>query len=186
MLPHQLRSHVRWCSTEDLQLLRIGAKSRKAKVNDLNHVGFILYQNIVKLHITVRNSSGVQEIKSFSDLPEEFSAYRFFNLSVCTLLFHILVQRDPLNIIRHDANLLGSFYQIMHLYDMWVVNLFQSHYLTLHSFSFHGIVQLRLLVDFYCVFPHVDFVVAHMYDGVCPLADGFAYLVVFHDASRDG
>jgi hypothetical protein len=74
MLPYQLWGHVRRCSTENLQLLRIGAKCRKTKVNDLDHVGFILYQNIVKLHITVCNSSGVQELKSFSDLPKEFSA----------------------------------------------------------------------------------------------------------------
>jgi len=186
MLPHQLWGHVRWCSTENLQLLRIRAECRKTKVNDLDHVGFILYQNIVKLHITMCNSSGVQKIKSFSDLPEEFPAYRLFNLSVCTLLFHVLMQGNALNVIRHDANLLGRFYQIMHLNDMRMVNLFQSHYFTLHCFSFHRVIQFRFLVDFNSVFSHVNFVVAHMYDGVCPLTDGFANLVVFHDPGRYG
>lgn len=142
MLPHQLWGHVRWRSAEDLQLLRIGAECRKPKVNDLDHVRFILYQNIVQLYITVGNSSGVQEVKSFCDLPEELSANWLFDLSVGTLLFHVLMQRNALNIIRDDANLFRSFYQIMHLYDMWVINLLQRHYLALHRFSFHGIVQL--------------------------------------------
>jgi len=137
VLPHQLWGHVRWRSAENLKLLRIGAKCCKSEVNDLNHIGFIFYQNIVELYITVCNSSCVQKIESFCNLSEEFSANRFFNLSVGTLLFHVLMQRNALNVICDDADLLGSFYQIVHLYDMWVVNLLQRHYLSLNSFSFH-------------------------------------------------
>ena len=106
MLPHQLWSHVGWRSAEDLELLRIGAKCRKSKVDDLDHVRFILYQNIVQLDITVSDSSRVQEIERFCDLPEELTTNRLFDLSVGALLLHVLMQRNALNIICHDANLL--------------------------------------------------------------------------------
>jgi len=43
VLPHQLWRHVGWRSAEDLKLLRIGAKGREAKVDHLDHVGFIFY-----------------------------------------------------------------------------------------------------------------------------------------------
>lgn len=74
MLPDQLWSHVRRRSTEDLQLLRIGAKGRKSEVNDFDHICFILYQDIVELDITVCYTSGVQELESLRDLPEKLSA----------------------------------------------------------------------------------------------------------------
>ena len=96
------------------------------------------------------------------------------------------MKRNSLDIISDDAYLLRCLYQIMHFYYMRMINLLKRHYLSLHSFSFHWIIQFRFLVDFDCVLSHVDFMIANVHDSVRSLADGLSYLIVFHDASRDG
>lgn len=92
MLADQLWSHVRWGSTEDLLLLAILAESCKSEVNDLDHVGLVLDENVVELHVSVRDTSHMQIVKCLCDLFEEATADTLLDLPVRALLLHVLVK----------------------------------------------------------------------------------------------
>ena len=117
-------------------------------------------------------------IERVYNLLEKLTTYIFFYLSVGALLFHILMKRYSRNIVCNYAYLLTSFYQIIHFDNMRVVNFLQSHNFPLNCFSFHTIVQLRLLIYFNSKLAHVHFVITSVHCCVCSLADGFADLVV--------
>ena len=42
-----LWGHIRWGATENLQLLSVRAEDREAKVDDLDYVSLLLYQDVV-------------------------------------------------------------------------------------------------------------------------------------------
>lgn len=67
------------------------AESREPKVNYFDHVCFVLDENVVKLHISVRDSSHVEIVKALRDLLEEAAAYILLDLPVGALLLHVLV-----------------------------------------------------------------------------------------------
>ena len=155
MFTHQFRSHIRWRPTKYFELLLIRTKGCKPKINNFDHIRLVFYENIVKLNVPMSNSSGMQEVKCFYDLFEKLPTNRLFHLSVGALLLHVLMQRYALDVICDDADLFGCFYQIMHLYNMWVIYFLQCHYFTLNSFSFHRVIEFCFLVDFDCIFAHV-------------------------------
>jgi len=183
-LPHQLRSHVRWSSTEDLELLAILAKSSKAKVYNFDHVGSFLDENIIKLDISMGNSFTVEVVECLCNLLEEPPASSFLNLSVGTLLLDILMEADSPDVICHDADFLLSFYKVVHFDDVGVVDLLQSHDLALHCFSLHAVIQFWSLVYLYGILSHRSLVVANVYSCVGSLADWFTYLVVLQLTSE--
>ena len=82
-------------------------------------------------------SSMVKVVKRFCDLLEEPPANSLLDLSICALLLDILVKRNALNVISDNTYLLACFYQIIHFNYVRMVDLLQSHDLTLNCFSFH-------------------------------------------------
>lgn len=92
MLANQLRSHIRWRSTENLLLLPILAESSKPEVNDLDHVGLVLDEYVVKFDVSVRNATQMEVVEGLSNLLEEAPANILLDLSISTLLLNILVK----------------------------------------------------------------------------------------------
>ena len=88
------------------------------------------------------------------------------------------MQRDALDVVCYNANLLRSFNQVIHFYNVRVVNLLQGHDFPLYSLSFHRVIQFGLLIDFNRKLPHVHFMVASIHNGICSLANGLSNLVV--------
>lgn len=129
------------------------------------------------------NSSRMQIVKSFYNLPKKLSANWFLYLSVSALLFHVLMKRNSLDHVSYDADLLSCFDQIVHFDDMWMVNFLKGHYFTLNGFSLHGVVELGFLVNFNSKFSHVNFVITDVHDSVRSLTDWFADLIIFKNAS---
>lgn len=183
MFTDQLWSHIGWRSTKDFELLLVGTKGGKTKIYNFDHVSLVFYKNIVKLNVPMSNSSCVQIVKCFYDLSEKLPANRLFHLSICALLLDVLMKRYTLNIIRNDADLFSRFYQIVHLYDVWVVYFLQGHYFSLDGFSFHRVVEFCFLVDFDRIFPHIYFMVANIHDSVCSLTNRLTDLIVFQNSS---
>lgn len=186
MLPYQLWCHIRGSPAEDLLLLAILAESREPKVNYFDHVCFVLDENVVKLHISVCDSSHVEIVEAFRDLLEEAAAYILFDLSVGALLLHVLVERNALDEIGDDANLLARLDQVVHTDDIGVIYALQGHYLALDRLSFHAVVQLCLLVNLDRVLFHGRLMVANVNDGVGTLANWFPDLVVIQMAVPRG
>jgi hypothetical protein len=96
-------------------------------------------------------------------------------------LLDILVQRDALNEVSHDANLLARFDEIIHFDDVWMVDLLEGHDFALNCLPLHRVVQLDLLIYLNCILAHVLLVVAHIHRCISSLTDGLANLVVVED-----
>jgi hypothetical protein len=72
----------------------------------------------------------------------------------------------------------------MHSDDVWMVNLFQSHYFSLNCFSLHTVVQFRLLIYFNSIFLLRSFIITTINHCISTLSDWFAYTVTFKSTSR--
>lgn len=68
------------------------------------------------------DSLGMKVVESLDNLFEEASACALFDHPVGALLLHILVKRNPLDVVCHDTNLLACFDEIVHFDDVWVVD----------------------------------------------------------------
>ena len=120
----------------------------------------------------------VKVVKRLTNLFEELSADRFFDLPVRALLLDILVQRYALNHICDDADLFARFNEVIHLDDVWMINLLEGHDFSLDCFALHRVIELDLLVNLDCVLLHVKFVVADVNCCVGTLANRLTDLVV--------
>jgi len=159
--------------------LAILAEGSEPKINNFDHVGLLLNQHVVKLDVSMGDSSIVQVVKCFSDLFEKPATSRFFYNSVGAVLLYELMERNALDEVGHDANLFGCLDQIVHFYHIWVVDFLQSHNLSLNCLPLHAIVQLGLLINFYRKLLHVLLMVADVDDCISSLPDWFANLIVF-------
>lgn len=122
--------------------------------------------------------------ESFSYLLKKSSANTLFNYSICTLLLHILMQWYSLNIIRNNAYLFLSFYQIVHFNNIRMINFFKSHYFSLNSFSFHAIIKFWFLINFDCILFHGVLVIAGIYNSISTLTNWFSYLIIIKRATE--
>ena len=116
--------------------------------------------------------------KCFSDLLEKSSANALFYYSICTLLLNILMKRYSLNVIRNNAYLFLSFYQIVHFYYIRMIYFLKSHYFSLDSFSFHAIIEFWLLINFNCVFFHSVLMIACIHNSISTLSNRFSNLII--------
>lgn len=134
----------------------------------------------------MRNTLIMQVIECFTDLFEESPTNILLYLPIDTLVLDVLVQRYTRNIISHNANLLVCFDQIMHSNYIWMINLLQCHYFTLHRLSFHAVIELHFLINLYCTFFHTCLMIAYINNCKCALTDSLADLVVFEQACLTG
>ena len=72
----------------------------------------------------------------------------------------------------------------MHLYYVWVIDFFKSHYFSLNCFSFHTIVQFWFLVYLNCIFFHCVFVVAGIDYSIRTLANRLSNLIIIKWATE--
>ena len=106
---NKLWCHVGWCSAKNLKPFSIFTKRRKSKIYEFDHICTIFNKNIIKFHISMSNTSSMQIIKSFSYLFKKLSANTFFNYTISTLLFDVLMYTNSLNEISNNAYLLSGF-----------------------------------------------------------------------------
>ena len=144
MLSDKFRCHVRRGSAKDLVLLvsalGIVGEACKAKVNNLDHSCFFFNQDVVKLNVSMCYPLFVKILKSFSYLLKKPSTCRLLNYSVGALSLHIMVHTYAIYKISHYANLLLSFYQVVHFDTVWMVYFSKGYYLTLYCFAFHLVI----------------------------------------------
>lgn len=126
----------------------------------------------------------VKIFKRFPYLLKKSSANTFFYYSICTLLLHILMQWNSLNIISYNAYLFLCFYQIVHFNYIWMIYFLKSHYFSLNSFSFHTIIQFWLLINLDCILFHCVLMVAGVYNSISTLTNRFSYLIVVKRATE--
>ena len=70
----------------------------------------------------------------------------------------------------------------MHSNYIWMINLLQCHYFTLHRLSFHAVIELHFLINLYCTFFHSCLMIAYINNCKGALANSLADLVVFKQA----
>ena len=85
----------------------------------------------------MRDTLVMKVIKCLGNLLEKLATDRLLDLAVGALLLNILVERDSRNVVSNNADLFTGFDQIIHLDDMWMVDLLQSHDFSLNGFAFH-------------------------------------------------
>jgi len=103
LLAHDLRRHVRWSATKDLQLLG-GNDHREPKVNNLDLPTALFYQNIVELNVPMYYINRVEVIYSLYYLFEHSSGCHFSAHSV-RFLSHILLHGDSLDVVSQEVHL---------------------------------------------------------------------------------
>ena len=105
-----------------ISALGIGCEACKAKVDYLNHSGFLLDKDVVELDVSMRYTLSVEILEALGYLLEESSASWLLHYAVRAVRFHIVVHTYAVDKVYHYANLLLSFYQIMHFYYVWMIN----------------------------------------------------------------
>lgn len=66
----------------------------------------------------------------------------------------------------------------MHPYDVWMVDSFQGHYLSLHRLPLHAIIELRFLINLDGILLHGCLVITNVNHGIGTLSHRFTDLIV--------
>ena len=125
MLSDKFWCHIGRSPAKDFVLLvsalGIGGEACKAKVNNLDHSRFFFNQDIVKLDVSMCYPLLVEILEALSYLLEKPSACGLLDNSVGALRLDVMVHTYAIYKVCHYANLLLSFYQIVHFDAVWMV-----------------------------------------------------------------
>lgn len=183
LFPDELGRHVRRSSAEYPLLLSVLTKSSEAKVNNFDHVCFVFDEKVVQLDISVSNALRMQVLERLSNLLKISPAYVFLYLSVDALVLHVLMQRDPRDVVSHDADLFAGFNQVVHPDYVWVIDLLESHDLPLDCFPLHAVIEFDLLIYFDGALLHRRLVITDVHDCESPLSNCLSDLIAVERAT---
>jgi len=158
--------------------LATGDDDRETEVDEFDLSAAFLDQDVVKFDVPVHYVVLVQVSHTLSNLLENASSSRFSNNAIGHGL-GVLLQRDPLDVIRNNEYLLRCVDQVMESDDARVVQSFEYCDFSLSCLAFHWVGQPVLLVDFDGVLLLVTLGEAESYCSVGALADYPTHVVGF-------
>ncbi len=105
---HNLRSHVRWSSTEELDLFFVGNARRKTEVNQFDTFFGFIEQDILKFNVTMCYIALMAVVDSLDHLAPQKFGLKLRHLSVW---FHlqVAVQTATIDVFHDEKDLLVAF-----------------------------------------------------------------------------